>query len=285
MLLSLVSLLLVLVCGLIRVGWLTLLERLVLGGSQIRIGARKVRIIGILQPLLDGIKLVTKQLILPIGSGKLSLLLPGALTLIAAITLLFSVPRNAWFSGFSSFGLLLLLRISRLPLLIRGLLTNRQYAYLGRLRVIVLTLRYEVVIFPLLVAIFHTHSYIRLGSMFVTTRLMVCGILWICCVIEANRTPFDLAEGESELIRGYHIEHGRMGFTLLFLAEYMGILSFGFLVSRFLFNSRMVVIILLLLSWLILRASLPRVKIDQLLYLCWVHLVSLVGFLLLVIWW
>lgn len=58
-------------------------------------GARKVRIMGILQPLLDGIKLVTKQLILPIGSGKLSLLLPGALTLIAAITLLFSVPRNA----------------------------------------------------------------------------------------------------------------------------------------------------------------------------------------------
>lgn len=223
---------------------------------------------GILQPLLDGIKLVTKQLVLPVGSGKLSLLLPGALTLIAAITLLFRVPRNSWFSGFSSFGLLILLRVSRLPLLVRGLLVGSQYAYLGRLRVMVLTLSYEVIMFPLLVAIFHSFSSIRLTSMCITTRLITSVILWICCVIEANRTPFDLAEGESELIRGYHIEHGRIGFTLLFLAEYIGILSFAFLISRFVFNSSIIVVILLLLSWLVLRARLPRVKIDQLLYLC-----------------
>lgn len=67
-------------------------------------------------------------------------------------------------------------------------------------------------------------------------------------MIEANRAPFDLAEGESELIRGYHIEHGRIGFTLLFLAEYIGMLSFGFLVSRIFFDSSILIVAVLLIS-------------------------------------
>lgn len=156
---------------------MTLLERLVLGGSQIRIGASKVSVMGILQPLLDGIKLVTKQLILPLGAGKLSLLFPGVITLIASTTVLFIVPRNSWHSGISSFGILLLLRVSRLPLLIRGLLVNRQYAYLGALRVMVLTLRYEVVMFPLLVTIFHLYSSIGLTSLYLSTVCIIFPLL------------------------------------------------------------------------------------------------------------
>lgn len=164
-------------CGLISVGWLTLLERLVLGGSQVRIGASKVGLLGILQPLLDGIKLVTKQLILSIGSSKISLLGPGAVTFIISVILLLIVPRNSWYTGSSSFGLLLLLRVSRLPLLISGLVVGSQYAYLGSMRVVVLALSYEVVIFPLLVSFLHITSSVGLVSLFISTGCLVSGVV------------------------------------------------------------------------------------------------------------
>lgn len=142
----------------------------------------------------------------------------------------------------------MLLSVSSTPLLIRGLVVRSQYAYIGRIRVMVLTLSYEVVLFPLIVGVLHVFFNVSIQSFLIGIGTIVRGIMWLCFVIEANRAPFDLAEGESELISGYHIEHRRIGFTLLFLAEYLAMVSFSFLVSALIFNSRVISVIVLLIS-------------------------------------
>ena len=177
----------------------------------------------------------------------------------------------------------IILRINVYPVLFSGWASNRKYALLGRLRSVAQTVSYEVSL--ALMLIFFLTLRISL-NMYVIIKLNyfwykfflfipIIGIWLISCVAETNRTPFDFAEGESELVSGFNIEYGRVGFALIFMAEYARII-FIRIIFRLIFFSYSrnnlylyLLITFLVIVWIWVRTTFPRYRYDKLMNLAW----------------
>lgn len=282
---SLIGRLLLVICVLIRVAFLTLLERKVLGYIQIRKGPNKVGIIGIPQPFSDAIKLFTKEQTYPLISNYISYYFSPIFSLFLSLLCWLCIP---FFIKLFSFnlGILYFLCITSLgvyTIIIAGWSSNSNYALLGSLRSVAQTISYEVRLALILLSfIFLIGDYNFINFYYYQKYLWFMILLfpiilvWLTISLaEINRTPFDFAEGESELVSGFNIEYRRGGFALIFLAEY----------SRILFISILFVLIFLggdlfsllfylkltfigfLIIWV--RGSLPRFRYDKLIYLAW----------------
>lgn len=271
--LTVFRLLLKIIVGLLVIALVTLLERGILSLAQIRVGPRKVGPWGLLQPVADAIKLLLKTIIYPVTSNKAYILTPG-IFLILALVRIWIIPSRyeTYYLYYGAFVLLIISALSVYPILFRGWFSNSKWGIVGSLRGIAQSISYEVSIAFILMSLAIIHNSLSLNDIKTYLRgvIIPLGILiWIVRVLaELNRTPFDLAEGERELVSGYNTEYARSLFTILFIAEYIFIIVIGVYSSILIFrtlNLGLMIIILILL----VRATLPRIRIDYLILLCW----------------
>ena len=285
LLMSLIGSLLLIICVLVRVAFLTLLERKVLGYIQIRKGPNKVGLIGIPQPFCDAIKLFTKEQTYPLLSNYLRYYISPIFSLFLSLLVWICMPFFVKLYSFNLGGLFFLCctRLGVYTVIVAGWSSNSNYALLGGLRAVAQTISYEVSLALILLSfVFLIGSYNILNFYYYQIYIWFLVILFPIALVwltislaETNRTPFDFAEGESELVSGFNVEYRRGGFALIFLAEYARILFIRILfcviflgcdVFSLLFYLKLTFISFVFI-WA--RGTLPRFRYDKLMYLAW----------------
>ena len=267
----------------VAVAFLTLLERKVLGFRQLRLGPNKTSIYGLFQPFRDAIKLFLKILSVNYNSNKVLFLLAPALIffLISIIWLILPHKYNMiWM--FSFIMLIAALGIGVYPILWCGWASNRNYAMIGSIRGVAQTISYEISFALLLISAMILLNSIsisyrtKLNYPFVFILPSIVVLITVRFIAETNRTPFDFAEGESELVSGFNVEYGSDKFAIIFLAEYGIIYTFSILTAIFFAGvhalpcwSTAVVGIFLGFFVIWLRTTLPRFRYDLLILLSW----------------
>nr|YP_010952406.1 NADH dehydrogenase subunit 1 [Pseudabris longiventris]WMQ52500.1 NADH dehydrogenase subunit 1 [Pseudabris longiventris] len=280
-----ISMLFLVVCVLIGVAFLTLLERKVLGYIQIRKGPNKVGFTGLLQPFSDAIKLFTKEQTFPYMANFNIYYLSPAVNLLISLLLWMCMPFLSVYLNFN-LSVLFFLSVSSVSvytLMLAGWSSNSSYSLLGSLRSVAQTISYEVSLALILMSFLYLVLSMSLLDFMKVQKLTwlvflmfpLC-LMWIISgLAETNRTPFDFAEGESELVSGFNIEYSSGGFALIFLAEYSSILFMSMIcILLFLGGNLYSFMFFLKLSfvaflWIWVRGTLPRFRYDKLMYLAW----------------
>lgn len=285
LILTLVRRVLLVICVLVGVAFLTLLERKVLGYIQIRKGPNKVGYWGIPQPFADAIKLFTKEQTYPVLSNYLPYYFSPVFRLFLSLVIWLIIPYWIGLHNFS-LGLLFFLSCTSLgvyTVIVAGWASNSNYALLGGLRAVAQTISYEVRLALILLSfVFLIGRYClydfnlyqdNCWFLFITFPL---ALAWFAsCLAETNRTPFDFAEGESELVSGFNVEYRRGGFALIFIAEYARILFISILFSLIFLGRDIYSLIffiklgILAFGFIWVRGTLPRFRYDKLIYLAW----------------
>nr|YP_010464313.1 NADH dehydrogenase subunit 1 [Strongylium nakanei]UUL71690.1 NADH dehydrogenase subunit 1 [Strongylium nakanei] len=279
------SMIILIVCVLVGVAFLTLLERKVLGYIQIRKGPNKVGFLGILQPFADAVKLFTKEQTFPFMSNFGIYYFSPVMNLFISLFLWMIMPFLSVFFNFD-LSLLFFLCVASLgvyTIMMAGWSSNSSYALLGGLRSVAQTISYEVSLALILMSfVFLILSLNLVDFVFFQEYvwfIFLClplSLMWVVSgLAETNRTPFDFAEGESELVSGFNVEYSSGGFAMIFLAEYASILFMSMLcvmlfmggdLYSFFFFVKLVFVSFL---WLWVRGTLPRFRYDKLMYLAW----------------
>lgn len=269
---------LTLVLAIVAVAFFTLLERKVLGYIHIRKGPNKPGPAGTLVPFADAVKLFLKEMRYPLLSNKTLFNMICVLIILTPMLLWLSFPLKSSHSV-HFLGIIYILAIASIGVygtLGAGWRRNRKYSILGAIRAVAQTISYEVSITIIVLgAIIFSIWDIRQDKQITVINWMtiVFLIFAVRVLAEANRSPFDFAEGERELVRGFNTEYSSVLFVMVFLAEYMSIIFMSAL-CRILFMSTLfseLVIFLLLIGvfYIWARGTLPRFRYDQLIYLAW----------------
>nr|WBR66619.1 NADH dehydrogenase subunit 1 [Microphysogobio luhensis] len=290
---------------LLAVAFLTLLERKVLGYMQLRKGPNVVGPYGLLQPIADGVKLFIKEPVRPSTSSPFLFLATPILALTLAMTLWAPMPMPYPIIDLN-LGVLFILALSSLAvysILGSGWASNSKYALIGALRAVAQTISYEVSLGLILLSVIifsggytlQTFNTAQEGIWLLAPAWPLAAMWYISTLAETNRAPFDLTEGESELVSGFNVEYAGGPFALFFLAEYANILMMNtlsavlFLGSSHFPNmpelttiSLMIKAAFLSVIFLWVRASYPRFRYDQLMHLVWKNFLPLT--LALVLW-
>nr|YP_010126888.1 NADH dehydrogenase subunit 1 [Anopheles vaneedeni]YP_010126901.1 NADH dehydrogenase subunit 1 [Anopheles parensis]QPO06637.1 NADH dehydrogenase subunit 1 [Anopheles longipalpis]QPO06767.1 NADH dehydrogenase subunit 1 [Anopheles funestus-like sensu Spillings et al. (2009)]QPO06871.1 NADH dehydrogenase subunit 1 [Anopheles funestus]QPO06364.1 NADH dehydrogenase subunit 1 [Anopheles vaneedeni]QPO06377.1 NADH dehydrogenase subunit 1 [Anopheles vaneedeni] len=284
-LMPLIGSLLLVICVMVGVAFLTLLERKVLGYIQIRKGPNKVGFNGLLQPFSDAVKLFTKEQTYPLLSNYISYYFSPVFSLFLSLLIWMCIPYLIKLYSFN-LGVLFFLCCTSLgvyTVMIAGWSSNSNYALLGGLRAVAQTISYEVSLALILLSFIFLvgnynflNFYIYQDYVWFIVFCFPLGLVWLAsCLAETNRTPFDFAEGESELVSGFNVEYSSGGFALIFLAEYSSILFMSMLfVVIFLGSDIYSFMFFLKLSFISfifiwVRGTLPRFRYDKLMYLAW----------------
>jgi NADH-quinone oxidoreductase subunit H len=288
--------------------FLTLAERRVIGSIQARIGPNRVGPFGLLQPFADVLKLLVKEIVIPSSANKILFLVAPLLTLIPALCTWAVVP--LW-PGFTvadiNAGLLYILALTSAGVygvILAGWAANSKYAFLGAMRAAAQMVAYEIAMGFALVGVVMASGSLNLGeiidsqrggffSYFVWWLLPLFVIYFISGLAETNRAPFDVVEGESEIVAGFHVEYSGMAFAVFFVAEYVNMILISALTAVFFFGGWLSpfqgwplppvlewlggssFVWLLLKIWFFLfcflwfRATFPRYRYDQIMRLGW----------------
>nr|ADV75777.1 NADH dehydrogenase subunit 1 [Plestiodon ochoterenae]ADV75778.1 NADH dehydrogenase subunit 1 [Plestiodon ochoterenae]ADX31079.1 NADH dehydrogenase subunit 1 [Plestiodon ochoterenae] len=282
---------------LVAVAFLTLLERKALGYMQLRKGPNIIGPYGLLQPIADGVKLFIKEPVRPSSSSPTLFIITPTLALFLALMIWTPLPMPMMLADMN-LGLLFMLALSSMAvysILWSGWASNSKYPLIGALRAVAQTISYEVTLGVILLTIIVLTGGFTLHALIITqehTWLALSSwplmMMWfISTLAETNRAPFDLTEGESELVSGFNVEYAAGPFALFFLAEYANILMMNTLTCTLFINPgtmthpNMFPINLMLKTtaltalFLWARASYPRFRYDQLMHLLWKNFLPL----------
>nr|QJX58459.1 NADH dehydrogenase subunit 1 [Amblyornis inornata] len=283
---------------LVAVAFLTLVERKILSYMQSRKGPNIVGPFGLLQPMADGIKLFIKEPIRPSTSSPILFITTPMLALLLAISIWTPLPIPFSLADLN-LGILFLLAMSSLAvysILWSGWASNSKYALIGALRAVAQTISYEVTLAIILLSVIILSGNYTLSTLATTQEptylIFPCwplAMMWyVSTLAETNRAPFDLTEGESELVSGFNVEYAAGPFALFFLAEYANIMLMNALTVIMFFNPSFLNLqqelfpvalatktLLLSAGFLWIRASYPRFRYDQLMHLLWKNFLPL----------
>ena len=280
------------------VAYLTLAERKVIGYIQVRIGPNRVGPRGLLQPIADGLKLALKEIIIPTNANRFLFLSAPLLALAPALAAWAVMPfADGWVLADINAGLLYILALTSLSvygIIIAGWASNSKYAFLGALRSAAQMVAYEIAMGFALVGVLMAAGSLNLGEIvhaqegnilhwFWLPLLPLFLVYFISGVAETNRAPFDVAEGESEIVAGFHVEYSGMTFALFFLAEYANMILIAALTSIMFLGGwlspipgipggiwwLLIKTAALLFLFLWFRATFPRYRYDQIMRLGW----------------
>ena len=303
---TLVSILSVVIPLFLIVAYVTYSERKIIGFMQSRMGPTRVGPSGLLQPIADVLKLVSKEIIIPSQANKGIFLTAPMLMLVPSLLVWSVIPLSEFFiiSDINA-GLLFILALTSLSVygvILAGWASNSKYAFLGSMRSAAQIIAYEIAMGFALVGVLMLSGSLNLqiiiqeqsGSFlnwFWLPLFPLFLIYFISGVAETNRAPFDVSEGESEIVAGFHVEYSGMAFAMFFLAEYMNLILISILASIMFFGgwlspfqgtfldsylsfipgfvwlSIKTIIFIFIFLWL--RATLPRYRYDQIMRLGW----------------
>nr|ASX99703.1 NADH dehydrogenase subunit 1 [Rusa unicolor] len=293
-----INILMLIIPILLAVAFLTLVERKVLGYMQFRKGPNVVGPYGLLQPIADAIKLFIKEPLRPATSSISMFILAPILALSLALTMWIPLPMPYPLINMN-LGVLFMLAMSSLAvysILWSGWASNSKYALIGALRAVAQTISYEVTLAIILLSVLLMNGSFTLSTLIITQEQVwlifpawPLAMMWfISTLAETNRAPFDLTEGESELVSGFNVEYAAGPFALFFMAEYANIIMMNIFTTilflgafhnpvlpelytiNFIMKS-----LLLTISFLWIRASYPRFRYDQLMHLLWKNFLPL----------
>ena len=297
--LTVVQTLAMLVPVLVSVAYLTLAERKVMAAMQMRQGPNRVGAFGLLQPFADALKMLMKETIVPTGASRLLFLMAPLLTMTLAMIAWAVIPVNdGWAIANINVGVLYLFAISSLGvygIIIAGWASNSKYAFLGAMRSAAQMVSYEVSMGFVMVTVLLCAGSLNLTDIvraqehvfFAVPLFPMFVVFFISTLAETNRAPFDLPEGESEIVGGFHVEYGAMTFGLFFLGEYANMILMSAMTSILFLGGWLspipfapftwipgpvwfiakVCLILFMFVWV--RATFPRFRYDQLMRLGW----------------
>lgn len=286
---------------LLSVAYLTYAERRVIGLMQMRRGPNRVGPFGLLQPIADAVKLIFKETIVPTPASKIVFMIAPMITFILSLVGWAVIPfAEGWVLSDMNVGVLYILAVSSLGvygIIMAGWASNSQYAFLGAIRSSAQMISYEVSMGLVIVTVLLVTGSLNLSEIVEYQREMpfwihlllapMAVVFFISVLAETNRLPFDLPEAESELVAGYNVEYSSMSFALFFLGEYANMIlvsamtvtffmggylppfgiSFLYLVPGFIWFILKICFLLFVFLWI--RATLPRYRYDQLMYLGW----------------
>ena len=264
------------------VAFYTLFERKVIGLFHLRVGPNKVSIVGLVQPLLDGLKLFTKQNLVPLRANKYVYVLAPQIGLFLAFFVWLTLP-NLYLIVSINYRIVLFFCVGSVivfSVLLSGWSSNSKYRLIGRLRSVAQSISYESVFRTLIVMLMILILSYSIRSLFSQSSVLflVFFPIWIICTLaEGHRAPFDFSESESELVSGFNTEYSGANFAFCFLAEYAILLYSCFLITYIFFiwllPVRMVLITLIaalfsfLFAWI--RITFCRFRYDMLIIISW----------------
>ena len=301
------KILLIVAILMLAVAYLTLAERKVIGYIQMRIGPNRVGPRGLLQPIADGLKLLLKEIILPTRSNLYLFVLAPVLAIGPALAAWAVIPFDAGMVlADINAGLLYVLAITSMGvygIVIAGWASNSRYAFLGAMRSAAQVVSYEIAMGFALVGVLIAAGSLNLSEIVMAQQggifywywlplLPLFVVYFVSGVAETNRAPFDIAEGESEIVAGFHVEYSGMAFAIFFLAEYADMILISILAatlfmggwlspfegipvleSMFAWVPGLVWLLLktsmFLFIYLWIRATFPRYRYDQVMRLGW----------------
>ena len=288
------------------VAYTTYSERKIIGFMQERLGPNRVGPSGILQPIADVVKLLTKEVIIPSNANKGLFLSAPIIMLVPSLLVWSVIPLSEFFviSNINA-GLLFILALTSLSVygvILAGWASNSKYAFLGSMRSAAQIIAYEIAMGFALVGVLMAAGSLNLQEIIISQKGGILNWYWlplfplfiiylIAGIAETNRAPFDVSEGESEIVAGFHVEYSGVAFAMFFLAEYMNLILISTLVSIMFFGGWLspfestwfenifsfvpgfiwlaikTLIFIFLFLWL--RATLPRYRYDQIMRLGW----------------
>src|SRR6478672_8375846 len=306
---TLVKIIVIAVPLILGVAYLTLAERKVIGWMQVRIGPNRVGPLGLLQPFADVLKMLFKEIVVPTGASRALFFIAPMLSLAPALAAWAVIPfADTWVLSDINAGLLYILAMTSMGvygIILAGWASNSKYAFLGCLRSAAQIVSYEIAMGFALVGVLMAANSLNLGDIvagqeggaaywYVWTLLPLFVVYLLSGIAETNRHPFDVAEGESDIVAGFHVEYSGISFALFFLAEYMNMILIAALTSimflggwlsplpilndidvfgmhpfgdGFAWLAVKVSFVLLIFLWI--RATFPRYRYDQIMRLGW----------------
>jgi len=299
---ALIKIIVILIPVLLGVAYLTYAERKIIGYIQVRIGPNRVGPLGLLQPIADAIKLTFKEIIIPTGANKKLFIIAPILSLAPSLAAWAVIPFNdvAVLADINA-GLLYILALTSLAvygIIIAGWASNSKYAFIGSMRAVAQIIAYEIAMGFALVGVLIAAGSLNLGDIIRAQDGSLLHWFWIplwplfivffiAGVAETNRAPFDVSEGESEIVAGFHVEYGGMAFSIFFMAEYANMMLISILTAimfcggwlspfqgvPFLGEPSIIWLLMktsfFLFLFLWFRATFPRYRYDQIMRLGW----------------